>query len=48
MTVRELIELLAVVDQDQQVELYDCSRSDRYQRIGAVTVEENKVVLLGD
>lgn len=48
MTVRELCDLLAVVDQDMPVVLFDCSMSDLEQRIGAVTVKDNQVVLLSD
>ena len=48
MTVRELCDLLALVDQDQQVELFDSSRSDLEQPIGAVVVRAGQVVILGD
>lgn len=48
MTVRELCDLLAVVDQDMKVKLFDSSMSDMYQRIGAVVVREGQVVLLSD
>lgn len=48
MTVRELCDLLAVVDQDMRVELFDCSMSDLEQRIGAVVVRDGRVVLLSD
>lgn len=48
MTVRELCDLLALVDQDMKVELFDSSMSDLEQRIGAVVVRDGRVVLLSD
>lgn len=47
MTVRELCDLLAVVDQDRRITLFDSSRSDLEQRIGAV-VRAGQVVILSD
>lgn len=48
MTVRELVELLALVNQDMQVVLFDCSRSDLEQHLGAVTIRDGQVLLLSD
>lgn len=48
MTVRELVELLALVNQDMQVVLFDSGTSESYQPAGAVTVEAGQVLLLSD
>jgi hypothetical protein len=48
MTVRELCDLLALVDQDMRVTLFDSSMSDLEQRIGAVVVRAGQVVILSD